>query len=312
MHELVERWGEAHALERYRERGRWAFMPVRFMESVMRQLRPDVIVTTNSPRSEQAAIEAGRLLGIPSLCMVDLFSPPGDPFLGRKLYADALTTINELGKRNLAMAGIPRERIHVTGSPAFDGLASRDRIADAAAERKRLGWEGLKIVLWAGNMEAFLPNEGPMSDPFYFPHEVERILREFVRANADTALLVRYHPNQVQHFSVRPPQERVLWVDPLARAAHLDVQMVDLVVVNGSTIGLEAAIAGKSVLSMDNSPSQHVFPLSEFGVSRGVPSFEQLAPMVRAALDAPHASSFSGQTGAAAPRVVDVVESLVI
>ena len=43
--------------------------------------------------SEAAALEVASDMGIPTLCMVDLFSPPGDPFLDRSHYADMLTTI---------------------------------------------------------------------------------------------------------------------------------------------------------------------------------------------------------------------------
>jgi UDP-N-acetylglucosamine 2-epimerase len=276
----------------------------------MRQLKPDLVLTTNSPRSEQAAIAVAAELGIPSVCMVDLFSPAGDPFLDRTQYADALTTINDFGKKNLVAGGVPAERIHVTGSPAFDGLADPVRIQEAADDRAQLGWEQLKVILWAGNLEEPPPGLGDASDPAFLARRVERILREYVMTHDDVAMVIRYHPNQSHHFDPGSLQERVLWSDPVQRHPHRDIHLADLVIVNGSTMGLEAAIAGKSVLSMDNSHGRHIFPLSDMGVARGVPSFEALDAAVHQALKEPFQSGFAKLKGKAAERVADVIDSL--
>ena len=308
--DLHQRLGAEAAAREYAQKGRWAFMPLGFMRRLLTQLAPDVVVATNSPRSEQAALAAAAELGIPGVCMVDLFSPVGDPFLDRTQFADALTTLSELGKRNLVAGGVPADRIHITGSPAFDSLADPLRTSEATQDREALGWQGLKVILWAGNMEAPVPQLGPQpeSDPAWFPLQVEAILRAYVRAHPGTALVIRYHPNQVHRFEPGPPEPRVLWSVPQQRHPHRDILLADLVVVNGSTMGLEAAVAGKSVLAMDNSPGRPVFPLSEFGVARGVAGFAELAGAVNAALHEPFSSEFAQLKGAAAGRVADVID----
>ena len=123
-------------------------------------------------------------------------------------------------------------------------------------------------------------------------------------------MVIRYHPNQIHHFDAGGPQERVLWSDPLNRHPHRDIHLADLAIVNGSTMGLEAAIAGKSVLAMDNSHGRHIFPLSDFGVARGVPSFAALDAALHQALQQPFQSEFSKLKGAAAGRVADVIDSM--
>lgn len=308
---LERRLGPQQAARDYAQKGRWAFMPLDFMRRLLAHLGPDLLLTTNSPRSEEAAIAAAAELGIPSVCMVDLLSPVGDPFLDRTLYADALTTLSELGRANLVAGGVPAQRIHVTGSPAFDSLADPQRATEAAQDRRSLGWEGLKVVLWAGNMEALLPPSGPETEPTWFPLQVERRLREYVAAHEDSALVIRYHPNQIQCFEPGPARPRVLWSLPLERHPHRDILLADLVVVNGSTMGLEAAVAGKSVLTMDNSPGRHIFPLSDFGVARGVAGFDALPAAVGDALATPFVSDFARSAGDAADRVVDVIDTLV-
>ena len=310
LEDLHQQMGAQAAAQAYAAKGRWAFMPLNFMRRLMHQLKPDLVLTTNSPRSEQAAITVAAELGIPSVCMVDLFSPAGDPFLDRTHYADALTTINDLGKKNLVAGGVSAERIHVTGSPAFDGLADPQRQQAALDDRAQLGWQKLKIVLWAGNLEAPPPGLGKASEPAYLAQRVEGILREYVSAHSEVALVIRYHPNQAHHFDASRQQERVLWSQAELRHPHLDIHLADLVIVNGSTIGLEAAIAGKSVLAMDNSHGRHIFPLSDCGVARGVPSYDALAATVHQALEQPFQSEFNQMPGSAAGRVVDVMDSL--
>ena len=305
--DLHQRLGADAASQAYASKGRWAFMPLNFMRRLLGHLKPDVVVTTNSPRSEQAVIEVATELGIPSVCMVDLFSPVGDPFLDRTLYATALTTISDFGKRNLVAGGVPAERIHITGSPAFDSLADPLRMQEAVDDRVALGWKNLKVILWAGNLEEPPPGLGAESDPTFLALRVERILRDYVRTHSDTALVIRYHPNQIHNFDPGSPQERVLWSIPQARHPHRDIHLADLVIVNGSTIGLEAAMVGKSVLAMDNSHKGYMFPLSDFGVARGVLSYDVLDSAVDQALRQPFQSEFADLSGGAATRVVDLI-----
>lgn len=315
MHDLAEQLGPSQALDEVKARGRWAFMPVKFMERVLGHLQPDVLVTTNSPRSEQAAIEAARVLGIPSVCMVDLFSPPGDPFLARSHYADALTTISELGRRNMVSGGIPGERIHVTGSPAFDGLFEPSHRAQAERDRAAMGWSKKKVILWAGHLELLPPGMGQPDDPTEFPQHAEAALRAYVKAHDDVALIVRYHPNHAAHFrssaQALAGQERVLWSEASSRHVHRDIHLCDLAVIQATTVGLEAAIVGKSVLSLDHSPSRHVFPASDQGVSRGVASFAELPAALDAALTYPFKSELAQTEAAAAVAVAHVVQRMV-
>lgn len=317
MHDLVEQFGEAGAVQRYAQMGRWAFMPVRFMTRLLKWLKSDAVVTTNSPRSEQAVIEAARLADIPSVCMVDLFSPRGDPFLTRTHYADALATISALGKRNLMAGGIPAERIHVTGNPAFDSLFDPQHRTAACVDRAALGWRNKKVILWAGHLELLPPGMGQVEDPSEFPSLTERMLRDYVARRDDVALIVRYHPNHVAQFrrlmteSDGVAHPRILWSEPTQRHTHRDIHLCDVAVIQATTVGLEAAIAGKSVLSLDHSPSRHVFPCSAQGVSRGVPSFAALPGALDDALASPFVSELALNEASAAKEVALLIERMV-
>ena len=54
--EWVDAYGEEEAARRYAGGGRRAFLPVRFLASVIDDVKPSVVVSTGSPRSEQAGI----------------------------------------------------------------------------------------------------------------------------------------------------------------------------------------------------------------------------------------------------------------
>jgi hypothetical protein len=313
LEELNQRLGAGEAQRTFAEVGRWAFYPLDFMKRLLAHLKTDLVVTTNSPRSEQAAIEAAAALGVPSVCMVDLFSPAGDPFFGRSVYADAITTIGELGKRNLVAGGIDAARIHITGSPAFDSLFSDRHRLDAQADRKAMGWEGLHVILWAGHLELLPPGMGQVEDPAAFPREAEAALRAYVAARKDTALIIRYHPNHAVQFkagSEGVPQERVLWSDAATRHAHRDIHLCDIAVIQATTVGLEAAIAGKSVISLDHTPSRHVFPCSEQGISRGVDSFAALPAALDRAIAEPFKSQLARDDANSAEQVTQVIAQL--
>lgn len=308
LEELERRHGYG-AARRYAQFGRAAFLPLDFMRRVFRLLSPDLLLTTNSPRSEQAAIEIAAERGVPSLCMVDLFSPEGCAFLKRRHHADVVTTLNEHGKRNLVRGAVPATRIHVTGNPAFDSLAdTRPFAEDVERDRRRLGWEQLKVILWAGNLEL----AGTGTAPAGFPLEVERRLRHYIATHPDSALVIRYHPNQLQHFEAGTPHPRIFWSNPHERHPNRDIMLADLVLINGSTMGLQAALAGKSVLSMDNAPSRRLSAIGESGIALGVADFEALEHALEAALEAPFRCAFSHPGPDAAGRVADLAEGLLL
>ena len=147
-------------------KGRQGFYPLRVFRRVLQHLQPDLVLATNSPRSEQAVVDAACEAGIPSLALLDLFalgttppearkraSPPegeqqprggppafvGDAFAARTRYPSRVCVLSESARDNLIAAGWPAERIAVTGNPAFDALNAPQTRAAGLALRKVLG-----------------------------------------------------------------------------------------------------------------------------------------------------------------------------
>jgi hypothetical protein len=307
--EWVQELGEAGAWQRWREQGRQGFRPVRLFQRILAQLRPDVVVATNSPRSEQAALEAAQALGIATLSMVDLFALPGDPYRKRSVHADRIAVLSEATRRNLLAAGVPSDRIVVTGNPAFDGLTGDE--ANAAADRFRAehGWGDRPVVLWAGHME---PDD---ADPRWagagLGNAVQRTLLHWLEAQADACLAIRYHPNEWHRFEPPPRHPRVHWSEPGREGLLPVLAAADVVLVQATTVGAQAHAAGKQVLGLAFSPlvQRSGMDYGQLGMGVAVPDLDALPAQLARALAAARQGTLSTPSTGAAQRVArEIVE----
>ncbi len=251
--EWVENEGEEAAWLRWAKNGRHGFLPLNFFRAVLQSLEIDIVVTTNSPRSEQAAIEAAVSLGIPCLSMLDLFALPGDPFLKRSVHADRLTVLAEATRENMVAAGIAPARIFVTGNPAFDNLITSDAKTQGDLWRAAKGWDKKNIIFWAGHLEM------PQALPAGFAgsglgNQVQQLLVDWVESHPDACLAVRYHPNEWHAFVKPPVHPRVHWSQPGVEPLLPVLLASDQVVVQITTVGVQAHIAGKRVINIGFSP----------------------------------------------------------
>ena len=309
--ETVHALGAPAAWEQWRLGGRQAFLPVRFMQRVLRELRPDIVVATNSPRSEQAAIVAAQALGIPSLSMVDLFALPGDPYRERAVHADCITVLSEGTRRNLIDAGVDAGRIVVTGNPAFDALAGPQAREAAARLRAEHGWGERPVVLWAGHME---PED---ADPRWagpaLGQAVQDLLLHEVLARDDACLAIRYHPNEWHRFTPPAPHARVHWSQPDREGLVPVLAAADVVVVQATTVGAQAHAAGKQVLALSFSPlvQRSGMDYGRLGLGTGVPGLEALPALLAQQLAAVRRdTSAAGPQGGAAQRVAQEIANL--
>ena len=310
--DLIAQYGKASAADLYREQGRYGFKPLHFMRRVIDALQPDVVVATNSPRSEQAALDVARELGVPSVGMVDLFGQDDDTYLHRPVKPLRTCVLSLRVRERLIAAGFVPEGIVVTGNPAFDGLLSPVNHEAAQQFLHERGWIGLRPILWAGHDEPRGHPATPVPPGPGLALEVEGLLRDLVRQDPRLALIVRYHPNQWHRFSPEPSQERVHFSVPSQEAIHPLILASALVVVQNSTVGLEAAVAGKPVLSVENAPSVHIgFSLARMGVSTPCPTPQDLAQLAPELLSGPASVPTEyASDGRAAQRVAFVVQSV--
>jgi hypothetical protein len=309
--EWVDALGEEAAWLRWREVGRQGFRPLKLFQRILSQLRPDVVVATNSPRSEQAVMEAAHALGIPTLSMVDLFALPGDPYLSRSVHADRIAVLSDATRGNLAAAGVPRERIVVTGNPAFDELSGDD--ARKASERFRAdrGWGERPVVLWAGHMEP--ADADPRWAGAALGDAVQEMLVRWTLSHDDACLAVRYHPNEWHQFRQPAPHPRVHWSQPDRETLLPVLAAADVVVVQATTVGAQAHAAGKQVLGLAFSPlvQRSGMDYERLGMGVSAKDIESLPTLLAQQLAAVRRDrSSAGPRGDAAQRVAHEIAGL--
>ncbi len=309
--ELRQRLGADEADALLRARGRQAFQPVEFFGRVLRALQPDLVLTTNSPRSEQAAVDAARAAGVPSVALLDLFGLPGDAFAARSVHPDRVCVLADVVRDNLVAAGWPAQRIAVTGNPAFDALLDPAWAQRAAQLRADLGWQGRRVVLLATQPEprAHPASRWPAGDALALA--MEDTLRAWVATRDDAALIVRHHPNHGHRLAARAAAPRVHLSRGAGEAIEALIRAADAVVVQATTVGLQAAVAGVPVLQLRCSPAVlGGIDYAALGVAQAVPDLDALPDALDALLRAPPPAGRWARHGAAADAVAHEVAAL--
>lgn len=313
--DLIAQHGEAGAAECYREQGRYGFRPLHFMRQLMDALRPDAVVATNSPRSERAALDVAGERGLPAIGMVDLFGLDSDTYVLHEPRPAWTCVIAEGVRQRLIARGFPADGVVVTGNPAFDGLFSADNHERARRFLAERGWQGLRPVLFAGHWEPQAHPDTPVPVGQTLPREIEAVLRQHVRRREDLALIVRYHPSDWTQYPRLPEEARIHFSEPPKEPIHPLILASQAVVVQTSTVGLESAVGGKPVISVENSPAAHVwFSLARQGVSTPAASPAQLPSVLDAVLaghGSPSDPSYRSD-GLAARRVAAVVKNALV
>lgn len=274
--ELVEVNGESRASNLYKEYGRQAFLPISLMKRWLQKIKPDLVIATSSPRMERATLEAASNLGIPSICLVDLFCIDEYRWVAQKNFASKVCVMAEPVKNFLISKGRPRNDIEVTGNPALQFLPHNH-----TEEKKRLirdceGWGADFVVLWAVCDE---PKINPYTgQPAFLDLNASllALFGELLKKNVRWRLMVRLHPSMSMNLESLPERmERDHRRYPLPSL----LSSVDCVVTSGSTVGLEAAILGVPVISLKMSNVYTGAPYDQYGYALGV---NQLADLEKA------------------------------
>lgn len=305
---LVEDHGEKQAKELYKKHGRAAFLPVNLMEHIIQEGNYDLVIATNSPRTERAAIIAAGKLGIPSLCINDLFATEEISWVGQSGYANKICVLSEFVRERLINVGRPKDEIVVTGNPAFDSLAELRNSNVRSVIRNNKGWQDSEtVILWASNVErAIDPYSKREGDPS-LPSRVEKELTNIVENNRDFRVIFRPHPSDTRRpITAHEKVELSSYADNINEL----LTAVDCVIILVSTVGLQAALIGKPVLSINLSVFPHAIPYDEMGISIGVDNLKDLYPSILEALEKGQQGKGLPVCGQATAMIADQIEIL--
>jgi len=302
--EQVEEFGVDEATQRYKEYGRQGFLPIKSLLHIISNISPDLVVTTNSPRSEKAALMASQIFGVKALALIDMFAIRCLPWFKDKNIADRICVLSEEVKASLVDAGRSSESIVVTGNPAFDPLVNyyRSRKNEINQKRRKRPF----TVLWASQLEPAYCGDMRKSGDENLPNKVESELECIFSKRKDWQLIVRNHPNETvrsypNFVEISLQQENL--TDLLER--------VDLVVTLTSTVGFQGAILGAQLVTIDKSVFTETMPFSSMGLSKGIVDLNMLESVLEeGSLRAFHDHSCAYSIGDATSRVVNEIYDL--
>ncbi|WGI22126.1 CDP-glycerol glycerophosphotransferase family protein [Amylibacter sp. IMCC11727] len=118
--DLVKQHGPDAAQAKYDDLARTAFLPLLAMETLFETVQPSVVITTSSPRTEQAARQVAKNAGVPVLVVADT------PYPYNRLGLNAVDCSTLCCPSVLAQDvweqkdWVKFQKIAVTGNPALD------------------------------------------------------------------------------------------------------------------------------------------------------------------------------------------------
>lgn len=283
--DLVCRYGDDEAARLWQEKGRHAFMQLTVMERVLKQIQPDIVVTTNSPKSEQAAVEAANNIGIPTLSMVDLFGIHHFHPLESKYIA----VLCEHTIKNMQSEGVekPSSAFHVTGNPAFDRAFDFRGAVDKTFRAQHFPSmsSDAKVLLWID-----MPAYWNLRERCLHIRSDEEIIRDLDTISAAVAanngvMLIRPHPSQPRAiydcWMEKHNHPHVLFAGDVPLYPLL--KAVDVVMTYTSTVSVEALLMQRRVIQLKYQPGNSDMPLGEWQVAWQAGNPSELGDVVRSA-----------------------------
>jgi hypothetical protein len=306
-------------------------------ESIWAAIQPDILLTASSVNDveyEKIFTRIARARVVPSLCVIDSWSSYGRRFGPRSGVFDALpdriAVIDERSREEWLAAGVPRERIVVTGQPVFDELCDvRTAHTDErrARLRERLGvspqrW--LAVFVSQPIRELTRTADAKYIQPGYDQHEVMHavvdVLRRAARARgAPGVLVVRPHPREI-HPPSAPSDEWLAVLEDRSEPLRELMAAADLVVGMASIALIEACYLGCMVVSCEpNSPYEATVVSGIRHVCASARRWEDIGPAVEGMLfDRARREEYAERLqqfrtdGKATERVVELLKSMAL
>ena len=229
------------------------------VEWLLRELRPQLVVVGNDRWwLGQSFVREAQRLGIPTLALQDGIEGAHPNWFWAA--ADVIGTSGEIYPEYLLAHGVDAGRIHTVGQPRYDSFLKRNKGEDSVgarrSTRKQLGLESDAFyVLFAAQ---------PTQDRAYAQQVMEAVL-----AVPGVRLIVRPHPSS----DVAPYAQLVSMLGDHRATLQTSggtqdvLNACDVVVLQHSTVALEAVILDRFVISANFSGVPDVTPYVELGIS---------------------------------------------
>lgn len=288
-YDLVNRYGREKAAALFQAHGRAAFEHRELAARLIDRVQPDIVLATNSPRAEKALIDTAQSRDIPAVVLNDTLASASNHWLHQPHYADRICVLSDAVRTILIQSGHDPAKVIVTGNPAFDAMTL------LRSRRGMIVRKGTHNVLYASQP---LPREDARHK-----QQVIAELRRIADARADLALRIRLHPNETAGSGHDPAVSK-------GTTLTEDLLASDVVVTHGSTVGIEAALAGLPVILQKGTSTAQLSRFEEYGIAMPNEHVNDLEMAIDRALALGVASQFSMPENSVG-NVVAVLEEMI-
>lgn len=313
MAALISDVGEAEARSRFGRIGRHAFLQRPVLRRIVERVAPRVVVATNSPKSERAAILVGNEKGIPTLMVPDLVVDPSWEAYG-PFEASWYAAMNAVARENLIRHHrIAPERIVITGQPAFDKSRAAGPEEGRRYATRMTGWPGTRpYIVVATTWDQIDLAGGALGTESRadHAHAVVELVRRVSTGRYD--VVVKPHPSEpAGAYAATDPRAGTFVAPPGAELDSLVAGSAGMIAAGSTTSVLDSLSLGKPTLLVQLDGKQPLIPAADLGVDVAR-STEQLVRWLDSLGDGRAASreSAASPNSGAARRVAEVIERL--
>lgn len=261
--DLAVEIGEEEAQKKYLKEGRRAFKPVKSMETILKFIKPDVVVATTSPRFESASLIASNKLKIPSVQILDVFST-----MYNGLEGDNICCFDTNSADKLSKIVKHNQKIYVTGQPVIEESLKKISQLNKKNILKKLGLAGDEPTVLLATQKLLLSDENNFKIG-YADNEVvyKNVLKELNKLHKKTGsnILLRIHPvSESKNFykDLLKKFTHIKYVNDII-SLHESIAVSDIVVSHSSTVAMEAAYSGRETFTFRHVHEQN-YPIPEF------------------------------------------------
>ena len=268
--ELISSHGKKKAEEIYSKEGRQSFLPLQFASKVLDKISPDIVIATNSPRTEEALIRVAMKKGVATYVVNDFYDEEEmQKRTGEVDYCTKMFVALDGTRKKLLDYGWDPDNILLSGNPVFDSIHEPILPEVRKCFLKEFNPGSKKIILWVKSIfHVFEQAE----------RETETRLIDLVSNDDSYVLLIKPHPNDPRVY-----QDclncRYLLNDSIL--VHDLLKLIDVVVTVNSTVGLEANILGKPVVQIATFDYAQKIPFEKLGIGKEVTDFSQLVDLLK-------------------------------
>lgn len=270
FYELVQREGLESAQALYKKLERKSFLPLEFMTYVLKKFNPCAVVSTNSPRSEEAILKSAKLLNIKRYCINDFLSKMElEARTGHAGYANKIFVANEKFKTFFIQSGWDASDVIVSGNPAFDSINSKSTIElkNHLIKEYNLG-NKLNILFILGNGEQLLRIDDEM---------LERIFE--LKKKYQFNLILRPHPN-----NTKPLPKGDVIISKKEENIHGWLHASNIIITIISTVALEASIIDKTVIQYLPNEIENRISFNELDIGQEAHTLEEFSSLLEKAI----------------------------